>query len=551
MIKKVLFILGLCILSLSFALNNYSQNFLSLENYDNEVKMIAGEVNVFNFVDLKRVSIRNPEIADISKVTGSEVVIIAKQTGETVLTIWDKEGEKHFFIIVYPQDMERVKNKLKELINKNLRIKNVYFKQNEASGKVMIMGEVTETEKEKVEKVLLPFYDEAGKSMLIDNLLTIKNETKMVEIECQILEINKSAMDKLGVKWLEYLQLREEPYAPPSSQATQEAGGVQGVETTLARISPWGALWPVHKWSRDALHARIDLLVRRGNAKILSRPRLLCLSGKEAKLTVGGEVPYVSSSATNEVGTGVEIEYKDYGVILTLQPVVLENNKILLNVETTISELDWANAIVVDYINVPAFIKREASTILNVFSGDTVFIGGLIQNEESKNVDKVPALGDIPILGALFRSKEFQNDETELVITLTPIIKESKSDIEEEVAAIADQKLPLELTAYPRYLQNDSVLNEYVLRVKRKIFRSLDYPRLAQDAGWQGVVRLKLHLNYDGELLEAKIAESSGYMSFDSDTLRIVRSLSPYPSFPTGIDMEDLWIDIPVVYKIE
>ena len=111
--------------------------------------------------------------------------------------------------------------------------------------------------------------------------------------------------------------------------------------------------------------------------------------------------------------------------------------------------------------------------------------------------------------------------------------------------------MPSEFSAYPRYLQNDSILNEYVLGVKKKIFRSLDYPRMAQEAGWEGVVRLKLHLNYDGELIDARVSESSGYLSFDSDVLRIVKSLSPYPSFPIGIDAEDLWIDVPVVYKMD
>lgn len=545
MIKKVFFILTIFAFSFLLLPNNYSDDFLSLEEPEREVRLIIGEVSVFNVLSPTRVSIRNPEIADISKVTDKEVVVVAKKVGETALTIWDKQGEKVFYIIVYPQDLERVRQKLIKLINKNLGIDSVYYKNNEATGKVMIMGEVTALEKEQIERVLAEFFDEAGKSYLIDNLLTIKKESKMVEIECQVLELNKTELDRLGIKWMEFLQLREEPYTAPTGTSV-------GVETTLNKVKPWKALWPVHLMSRDALQGKINFLVRENKAKILSRPKLLCLSGQEAKLTVGGEVPYVSASTTNQTGTGVEIEYKDYGVILTLRPEVLKDDNILLNIGTEVSELDWANAITVSGINIPAFTTRKADTSLNIVSGDTVFIGGLIKNEESNNVDKLPALGNIPILGTLFRSKEFQNKQTELVITLTPSIRESKSEPKRlSETKVVPQEKPRKLAIYPEYLQEEAVLNNYILEIQKIIFSSLDYPRLAEEAGWQGTVKLKIHLSSDGEVIDIRVSESSGYVSFDNNVVNVVKSLSPYPPFPPSLELKDLWIDIPIVYKMD
>ncbi|MBU2044937.1 MAG: TonB family protein [Candidatus Omnitrophica bacterium] len=524
---------------------SYSQGFLSLENVETEVRLVVGEVHVFKIDSPQRVSIRNPEIADISKVTDSEVVVVAKQQGETTLTIWDKNGQKLFFVIVHPQDAVRVKQKMETLINQNLNIDNVHYKINETSGKVMIFGEVTPRQFEQVEKVLSGFYDESGRSLLLDNLLTITEENKMVEIDCQVLEMNKTDLDRLGFKWVEYLQIREEPYSAASSSD-------DGVQTTLNRVSPWSKLWPIHEASRDALHTRINFLVRNNRAKVLSRPKLLCLSGKEAKLVVGGEVPYISASTTGSAGTSVSVEYREYGVILKLRPEVLANDKILLNVGTEVSELDWANAIVVSSIQVPAFLTRKAETSLNVVSGDTIIIGGLIKNDESKNVDKLPWMGDVPIIGALFRSKEFQNDQTELVITLTPLIKKSELETAMQEAAEASGKVTVgKPIIYPDYLQKDTILNDYILRIQRMIFQSLNYPRLAQEAGWQGAMTLKLRISHTGEVVDSRISESSGYISFDNSVLTAAKALSPYPPFPMGIDLEDLWVDIPIVYKMD
>ncbi len=549
MIRRLFLIIGIFSFLFFISPPTHSQDFLSLENVETEIRLVVGEVHVFKIDFPQRVSIRNPEIADISKVSDSEVVVVAKQQGETTLTVWDKDGQRQFFVVVYPQDATRVIEKLNTLINQNLGIENVHYKLNETSGKVMILGEVTPRQFEQVEKVLSGFYDVNGKSVLLDNLLTITEESKMVEIDCQILEINKTDLDRLGFKWVEYLQIREEPYSAATSATVAASSGVQ---TTLNRDVPWSKLWPSHEASRDAMHARINFLVRNNRAKVLSRPKLLCLSGKEAKLVVGGEVPYISASTTGAAGTSVSVEYREYGVILKLRPEVLANEKILLNVGTEVSELDWANAIVVQSIQVPAFLTRKADTSLNVVSGDTIIIGGLIKNEESKNVDKVPWMGEVPILGGLFRSKEFQDDQTELVIMLTPLIKKSELETAKLEAAEALGKTAVSKPIiYPDYLEKDTVLNDYILRVQKMIFQSLDYPRLAEEAGWQGAMSLKLHISNTGKLIEARVSESSGYLSFDNSVINAVKALSSYPPFPMGIDLEDLWVDIPIVYKMD
>jgi pilus assembly protein CpaC len=540
-IKKAIFTLSTFFLLLLLIPGSYSQDLFEIP--DEEIRLVIGELFILDVTSPKRVSMQDPEIADISKVSDKEIVISGKKVGTTDLIIWDSQGKKEFHITVFPKDLERIKKKLKELINKNLRIHNVYFRENEATGRIIILGEVTEIQKAQIEQVLEEYgdKDEAG---FIDILLTVKQETKMVEIECQILEMSKNDLDDLGVEWNQFFDVREEPYSSTTSTS--------GVDTSLNRIAPWNGLWSITGWSRDAIISKINTLVQRGSGKVLSRPKLLCLSGEEAKLTVGGEVPYVSGSTTGQSGTSVNVEYKEYGVILTLSPTIFADERVLLNLSTEVSELDWANAITVASISVPAFSTRKADTVVNVVSGDTLFIGGLIKNKESTNIDKFPALGNIPIIGALFRSKRFQDDQTELVITLTPIVRESKKEslTPEATVAKTSQKSSSYAT-YPDYLRENSSLTNYTLRIQKLIFESLTYPRLAQDAGWQGAVKLKLHLDYQGQVLEARVSESSGYVSFDKDVVRIAKSLSPYPPIPPDVEIEDLWIDIPIVYRME
>ena len=543
--KKILF--SLLTLAVFFSTFVYCEDIfdLGIEEEQNQIFLIVGEIEVIKVSSPQRVSVRNPEVVGVGKVDTNELIITAKAKGETVLTVWDKDGEKSFNITVYSQDLDRILVQLKDLVNKQLKIPQVYFKKNEATGKIIILGEVMPSENVKLKKVLRPFYpendDEQENSRYIDNLVTVKREGRMVEIDCQILELTKSDLDRLGIDWSDSFTVYEGSVTDPESTDNVKVG------------TSWKNLWHTREWSKSGLSATINMLLRRGSARELSRPKLTCLSGEEAKLVVGGEVPYVSASETTASGgTGVEIEYRDYGVILTLRPEVLDDSKIVLNVVSEVSELDFANGITVSGIVIPAFTKREAQTVVNITSGETIFVGGLIKNEESKNVDKVPGLAGLPILGALFRSKQFQDDETELVITLTPLLKESKQRVQLDVPSLVQEpKEPVGFKVYPEHLQKEAVLSDYILQIQSQIFRSLDYPRLAEEAGWQGTVKIKMYIDDNGNVRDVKIAESSGYASFDESVLSVARSLSPYPPFPLGVDAKGLWIDIPIVYKLD
>ena len=511
--------------------------------YSREISMVIGEITIIEISGPKRVSVRDPSIIEISEVLENEITIAAKARGITVLSVWDKGGKKDFYISVQSQDLELIKRRLKKLIQGDLKISGVRFEDNEAAGKIVVVGKVTPFEKEQIEKILTSFINEQGESVVIDNLLSIKEEIQMVEVDCQILELTKSLAETVGFDWT------GTPGGTPSPATTV-------TESLSSASQSWNNVFRIVDWTRTALDVQIMAAITDGKGKILARPKLLCLSGEEADFLVGGEIPVVTVTATSGGDTVAEsVEYKEYGVKLNIRPVVTPNGIIKLNLTTEVKELSTEGQYTrSDGTIIKAFTTRNASTVLRLSEGQGIIISGLLKDKVTKDdINKVPGLGEIPILGALFRSKDYQADQTELVISLTPRIigSDKETSDNEAVKENKSKKTQKKLTVYPEYLQNDDVLNDYILRIQRMIFRALDYPRLAKEAGWQGAVKLKLHLNYKGEVVEVRVAESSGYNFFDNSVLEVTKSLSPFPPFPPGVDIEDLWVDIPVVYKMD
>ena len=533
MLKKLFLRVVICVFLITSQSAAFPQ-FLSLDEISDEIFLVVGGIKVLEVYSPKRVSIRNPEVADVDSVSNKEIILVAKQAGSTILTVWDKEGEKTFYITIYAQDPDVLKKKLEKAINERLGIKEVYFRKNDATGKVMVIGEVTAVEKAQIETVFEPFIKS------IDNLLVVKEENQMVEVGCHILELTKSFSEAFGLDW------------------TGTSGTSPTKLTQLTSAEATGKFRDVFRiidFTRTALDVQLMAAVNEGKGKILAKPKLLCLSGEEASFLVGGEVPVVKVTSSAGGDTVAEdVEYKEYGVKLNIQPVVFAVGDIKLNLTIEVKELSTEGQYVrKDNTTIKAFVTRNTSTVLCLKPGQGVVISGLFKDKITKDdISKVPGLGDIPILGALFRSKDYQNDQTELVISLVPRLISTGGKKNNETIAVKEERfLPSKLKIYPRYLKKEAALNNYILKVQKTIFQSLDYPRLAREAGWQGTVKIKLHLDSEGELIDVRISGSSGYLSFDDNVLKSVKSLSPYPPFPSSIELKDLWIDIPIVYEMD
>jgi pilus assembly protein CpaC len=501
---------------------------LNVTQWEDEIYLVQGEIASIGVASPRRVAVANPAIADIDKVGKDEVIVVGKGVGDTVLVIWDKLGQRSLSIKVVSENLDYLKARIEQLLLDHLQLKETLIRINQSEGKIVLLGRIRPEQEKAAQMLLEPF---SGK---IINLIKT-TEDALVQIDVQILELSKDATDILGVDWLDYMNITEQPVSGTSTLTTG------GVATTLNRTGTFGEIVRVVEMSRDALNAKINFLTTRGKGRVLSRPKLVCLSGKEAQLLVGGNVPIVTTNTTSSTVTS-NVSYQPYGITLKIQPVVTEEGQVNAKLSAEVSEVDTARSVTTTTTNAPAFATRNVSTELLLRDGQTVFLAGLIKNKDTTTLNKVPALADVPIIGALFRSKNFVTGETELVISLTPtVIRQGlpiRSVVEEKAV------LPAATAVEPA----DPVI-QYSNEVQKVIAQAIYYPVQAKDAGWEGKVDLKLHLQSDGTLRDVNISRTSGYQIFDNTATSVVKKLSPYPPFPATIKSDNLWVEVPVVFQ--
>jgi pilus assembly protein CpaC len=531
----------LTVISLVFLFEGYTQ-----ENLDavEELRMYMGENKVISVSSPKRVAIGNPAIADIASVDKNGLTIVSKGVGKTTLVFLDNFGEQSYTIKVFAEDMQEIKKRIDNLLS-NLALSNVRTEAQDEEGKVVLLGEVkTSQERERIFSVLGSL-----KEKIVD-LLRIKEEESAVEIDVQILELNKGSADTLGLTW-------------PGSVNLQEVGSA-AIPLASAVGAGWDNLFKISKLSRDAFTLKLDMLIQEGQARVLSRPRLACQSGKEAELLVGGEKPILTTTVAATTGAeGTSVEYKEYGIKLKIIPIVTDYNRVKLNLKVEVSDFD-ETPVTIGSANQPTakafpLNKRNASTELFLSDGQTMSIGGLIKQKKEETVRKVPWFSDVPVLGLLFRQKTTTlgggasaRSDTELVIILTPtiinntVIEDMKKNSERVVRR---ESSPQAVVAKLEPLI--SPVDKYAALVQKKIIDNLVYPVQAKGAGFQGTVKLNLFLSYRGELKKATIKESSGYNILDKSAISTAKAISMYPPFPPDINSEELSIDVPIAYKLD
>jgi len=233
---------------------------------------------------------------------------------------------------------------------------------------------------------------------------------KMVRMKVKMVEFRKSALGQLGIDWGDGIA------GPTFATAGDVIGnnlfrpateGFSGLPNTVAPFSTYFGI-------ASNITSRINFLATNGDAVTLAEPVLSCTNGGTASFLAGGEVPYPTRGANGET----KVEFKDYGIKLDIAPEIDAHGNIRTIVETEISQIDRALSVQGN----PGLLTRRAQTQVNVRSGETIVISGLLSSEQSTDIDKIPGLGNLPILGNLFRSKNVRNSVSELVIFVTPEI---------------------------------------------------------------------------------------------------------------------------------
>jgi pilus assembly protein CpaC len=371
-------------------------------------------------IAITRVTLANPAIADAVVLSPRQIYVTGAGVGVTNLTLWQGENEvyKIYSINVHP-DLSELKEQVYQLFPEETGVRV-------ASSREHITVSGTVSSPARLAHVLS--VAEAYAPGKVVNLLQVGG-VQQVMLEVRVAEMSRDLIRRLGIN-IGYLAGGSDTWATTTlgglsaivPQGVIPGGSINPGGLGIPKAAPFGyvpvAANAVLRFTTggDDWTVFFDALKENGLAKILAEPTLVALSGQEASFLAGGEFPVPVPQA---LGT-TTILFKKFGVGLNFTPTVLGGNVISMRVSPEVSELDFRNAIVLNGFVVPAITTRRASTVVELRDGQSFAIAGLIRSAVREKLSKYPVLGDVPILGTLFRSSEFQKSESELIILVTP-----------------------------------------------------------------------------------------------------------------------------------
>ena len=396
----------------------------SFQDSANELSVAVGKTVLVDCVrPVSRVAIGLGDIAEASAITRNEIMVNGKAPGETSLIIWDDRGGRQFFNVTVrtsatalDTSMESIRRQLRtELPGQSLNLTS-------ENGIIYLRGTVNDlTSSTRAVEIA----STAGK---VVNLLNVNVPAPKPQIllKVRFASVDRNKAKSMGIN-LFNLGLGNTiggvstgQFSPPfiTSGGGSSSGGVSGSKGAAA-ISDEGTFFAYFP-GLDA-GVIIKALQTEGVAQVLAEPNLLAMDGRQASFLAGGQYPYPMVQGTSAGGAGaVTIMFKEYGVRLNFIPTITPRGTIRLQVAPEVSALDFANAVQLSGFNVPAITTRKVNTEVELADGQSFVIGGLLDNRETETFEKIPFIGDIPILGKFFQSKLINRTNTELIVLVTP-----------------------------------------------------------------------------------------------------------------------------------
>lgn len=400
-----------------------NQAYAPIKKYDDsgqipELEMFVGESRVFPTPGVARIAVGNGQILTAAALDGKETILFANGVGTSSLFVWSEDGRyQRVKVNIVPGDTTRIAREIAAFLT---TIPN--SKASIVGDKVIVEGErLSDADISKIE-LLEKRYPQ------IINFTNRLGWEKMVMLDVKVVEFPVDELREIGVKWSAtggaaiggiwrpLTRGHDGPYQINIQTGQNSAPPITSQAGTGSTVLP-SALNAIAA-ANLGLNGQLALLAQNGKASILAEPQLAARSGSKASFLAGGEFPYSVSNLN-----GVTVIFKPYGIKLDIQPKVDRDGVIRATIDSEVSKIDPS----VSTVGGPALLTRKTNTEFNVRSGETIVLSGLIQVDNNTNIDKVPMLGDLPILGALFRSKRFQNKETELVVFVTPTVVDSQS----------------------------------------------------------------------------------------------------------------------------
>jgi pilus assembly protein CpaC len=337
-----------------------------------------------------RIVVAQTDIAQVVATSDRTFYVRGKDIGSTNLLVYGPGGRLAEVIDVnVAYDAAGMEDALTTAFpGENIQVRN-------AGEGLLLTGQVSNTgiaaRAQKIAEKYAPEY--------VTNNLTVRASQEVV-LEVRVIEASRSILQDFGI----------------TSRIGNSSFQFNSGNGLIGPAPPHGQLKFTGGAGNTTIDVQLDALETKGLIRTLARPNLVAISGEHASFLAGGEFPFPVPQGNN----AVSIEFRPYGVKLNFQPVVEDNGLIKMEVEPEVSALDPSNSLRLANITVPALTTRRAKTVVELKDGDALTIGGLFQNAYSNDVNQIPGLGSIPVLGALFRSAQWKRNETELVIVVTP-----------------------------------------------------------------------------------------------------------------------------------
>ncbi len=368
------------------------------------MNVLVGQSKVITFDRaIERFSVSNPDIAEAVLVSSNQVVVNGKGFGQINLIAWEKGTTRFIVFDVYVRtNLSLIDSQIRALFPKD------DIRLSQANGSVVISGNVSDPKIAMQTQAVI----EAAGFKTVNLLESPVKDLRQVQLLVRVAEVNRNRIRELG-----------------SSYAYQSSPGVGG----FANGGGPGNVSSVTDGVLAGTFSGLNLLVLGGNLttmiralqtqgalRALAEPNLIAMDGQQASFLAGGEypVPIVQNSGGSN-GATVTIVFKEYGVRLNFKPTIIDEDHIRLELEPEVSTLDFANGVKFDGFLIPGLRTRRAKTGVELRDGQSFALAGLLDNSETRSLSKVPGLGDIPILGNLFKSTQFQKNETELMFIVT------------------------------------------------------------------------------------------------------------------------------------
>lgn len=360
---------------------------------------------------ITRLAVGNPAIADVQLLSSGDFLLVGKKAGTTSLIVWSDGGRRTEYTVYVAGNDRGMASAIQDAIG----YPKVHVQM--MKDRVMLRGKVENQYEHDTALKIAGLYTGGDGSGVID-LLEMEHPSQ-IRLEAQIIEINSDYTKNLGIQY--WSQTPGSNSSSDSSTGNSNSGITVGTAGLFYGGEDFSSTRKHGGWLGSHVanvNVTLQALINEGKARILSRPSITTMSGKTANILIGGRIPIPVSDGNGNVS----IDWHEYGVKLNIEPVVDSEDKITSKVHAEVSTLDYSHGVKIDSFSVPGIATREAESEVNVRSGMTMAIGGLINSEDAKIVSKIPLLGDLPIIGRFFRHTSNTRDKREVIILITPTL---------------------------------------------------------------------------------------------------------------------------------